>query len=62
MPRWVNIYSCLSLIRSACGPVLEGACDALLNGVTMTTELIECHTGSFFHITISWRVSDFIVE
>ena len=28
----------------------------------MTTELVECHTGSFFHTNITWQVSDFIVD
>ena len=63
MPRWVNIYSCHALLHCICGPVLESGCKAFLNGFLMTAELVECQTGSFFHINISWwQVSDFIVE
>ena len=62
MPRWVNMYSCHALLYCICGPVLEGECKAFLNEALMTTELVECHTGSFFHINITWQVSDFIVD
>ena len=62
LPRWINIYSCQALVRSICGPVLEEIHEAKLNGGRLSTLLVECHTGSFLQISLTWQSSYFIME
>lgn len=62
LPRWINIYSCQALLASLCGPVPEGVQEARLNGITLTTVLVECHTGSFLQISLTWQNNSFIMD
>ena len=62
LPRWICIYSCQALLCSICGPVLEGIHEAKLNGTRLTTVLVECYTGSFLQISLTWQHNSFIMD
>lgn len=41
---------------------MEGVQEAKLNGTLLTTALVECHTGSFLQISLTWQHNAFIMD
>lgn len=60
LPRWINTYNCLGLVKNACGPILDHHCAMWCDNTRLSEELIECSTGSFVQVHVEALVSDLV--
>jgi len=47
LPKWINTYHCVGLLKNACGPMLSQCCAMWCDDNRLREELVECHIGSF---------------
>ena len=60
LPKWINNYHCLALLKNACGPILDHCCDMWCDDTRLREELIECNIGSFVQVHIETSFSDLV--
>ena len=60
LPKWINNYHCLGLLKHACGPVLDRCCAMWCDDTRLREELIECNIGSFVQVHIETSCSDLV--
>ena len=58
LPKWINNYHCLGLLKNACGPILDHCCAMWCDDTRLKEELVECNIGSFVQVHIETFFSD----
>ena len=60
LPKWINNYHCVGLLKNACGPLLSQCCAMWCDDTRLREELVECHIGSFVQVHIETFFSDLV--
>ena len=60
LPKWINSYHCLGLLKNVCGPMLDHCCAMWCDGTQLGEELTECNIGSFLQVHIKTELSDLV--
>ena len=60
LPKWINYYYCLGLLKNACGPILDRCCAMWCDDTRLREELIERNIGSFVQVHIETPFSDLV--
>ena len=60
LPKWINAYHCVGLLKNACGPMLSESCAMWCDDNRLREELVECHIGSFVQVHIETAFSDLV--
>ena len=60
LPKWINTYHCVGLLKNACGPMPSQCCAMWCDDTRLREELVECHIGSFVQVHIETFLSDLV--
>ena len=60
LPKWINTYHCVGLLKNACGPMLSESCAMWCDDNRLREELVECHIGSFVQVHIETAFCDLV--
>ena len=60
LPKWINTYHCVGLLKNACGPMLSDSCAMWCDDSRLREELVECHIGSFVQAHIETAFCDLV--
>ena len=60
LPKWINAYHCVGLLKNACGPMLSDSCAMWCDDSRLREELVECHIGSFVQVHIETAFCDLV--
>ena len=60
LPKWINAYHCVGLLKNACGPMLSDCCAMWCDDSRLREELVECHIGSFVQVHIETAFCDLV--
>ena len=60
LPKWINTYHCVGLLKNACGPMLSDCCAMWCDDSRLREELVECHIGSFVQVHIETAFCDLV--
>eukprot|EP00434_Breviolum_minutum_P045124 symbB.v1.2.040389.t1/scaffold7189.1/size25065/2 len=60
LPKWINTYHCVGLLKNACGPMLSQCCAMWCDDNRLREELVECHIGSLVQVHIETFFSDLV--
>ena len=60
LPKWINTYHCVGLLKNACGPMLSDSCAMWCDDSRLREELVECHIGSFVQVHIETAFCDLV--
>ena len=60
LPKWINTYHCVGLLKNACGPMLSQCCAMWCDDNRLKEELVECHIGSFVQVHIETSFCDLV--